>query len=277
MSGTRITHGVVSLAALDLRRRPAHPSEMRSQLLMGEVVRVRHRDGAGAWCLVQNESDGYEGWVRAWGLVEVPARRAANWRSMATARVSRLWAEVRVAPGRGPLVSPLVWGNRVIPGTARGLHRNVELPDGRRGWVDSRALDDEPVGLQTRVLNLLGVPYLWGGRTPAGIDCSAFVQLVLAEQGVCLPRDAADQELATVPLDRGEPPEPGDLVFFGPSRSRAAHVGIVLGGGYYAHSRGLVRINSFESGNQLYDKKLSMQLRAVRRPRRGTPSGQGPS
>src|SRR3989442_9077195 len=123
MTSLRPTHGVVSLAALDVRRRPGHGSEMRSQLLLGEVVRVRRRGAGGDWCLVENEADGYRGWVRAWGLVEVPARRAATWRRRASARVRRMWAEARVEPGRGALVSPLVWGGRIIPGRSRGRYR----------------------------------------------------------------------------------------------------------------------------------------------------------
>lgn len=270
MTSPRATHGVVCLAALDVRRRSGHGSEMRSQFLLGEVVRVRRRVAKGEWCLVQNLADGYVGWVRSWGIVEVPARRAASWRRLATARVTRIWAEVRVEPGRGALVSPLVWGDRVIPGRSRGRHREVELPDGRRGWTEARALlvgRLRPPSLVARVRDLLGVPYLWGGRTPAGIDCSGFSQLLLGEQGYQLPRDAADQERLTRLLRTQDRPRPGDLAFFGPSKGPAAHVGVFLGGGYYAHARGMVRINSLERDNPLYDNALSNQFRGLRRPR----------
>jgi hypothetical protein len=272
MTSPRPTRGVVCLAALDVRRRPGHGSEMRSQLLLGEVVHVRRRAAGGDWCLVENEADGYRGWVRAWGLVEVTARRAGAWRRRASARVSRIWAEARVEPGRGALVSPLVWGNTVIPGRSRGRHREVELPDGRRGWVESRALvvgNRRPPGLAARVRDLLGVPYLWGGRTPVGMDCSGFVQLLLGEQGYRLPRDAADQERSSRRLGSRDRLRAGDLAFFGPAKAPAAHVGVLLGGGYYAHARGRVRINSLDQYNQLYDNVLGSQFRGLRRPRAG--------
>lgn len=269
MTSPIATHGVVSLAALDVRRRPGHGSEMGSQLLMGEVVRVRQRVARGAWCLVENETDGYRGWVRAWGLVEVSAGRAAAWRRTSRARVTRIWAEVRLEPGKGALVTPLVWGGRVIPGRSRGRHRRIELPDGRRGWIESGALivgQGRSPEMMTRVRDLLGIPYLWGGRTPAGIDCSGLTQLLLSEQGYRLPRDAADQERSSKRLGRSDRPRAGDLAFFGPPGKPAGHVGVLLGGGYFVHSRAMVRINSIDPDKPLYDKALGAQFRGVRRP-----------
>jgi cell wall-associated NlpC family hydrolase len=269
MSRPRTTHGVVTLASLDVRRRPSHRSEMRSQFLLGEVVQVRQHSKGDRWVLVRNESDGYQGWVRAWGLVQVGARRAAAWRRLATARVTRLWVEARTGPGQGALVSPRVWGDRVIAGRARGRYRPVELPDGRRGWVEREVLAAgrwRAPALADRVRDLLGIPYLWGGRTPAGLDCSGLVQLLLGEQGCRIPRDAADQERAAHSVAPGERLRVGDLAFFGPAAAPAAHVAILLGGGYYAHARGTVRINSIEPGNPLYDGDLGRQFRGFRRP-----------
>jgi hypothetical protein len=269
MSAPRPTQGIVSLPALDVRRQPTHRSEMGSQLLMGEVVRVRRRSRGGEWALIRNEADGYQGWVRAWGLVPAGARRAGSWRRAARARVARIWVEAREGPGRGPLVSPLLWGNRAIPGPIRGRHRRLELPDGRRGWVPTSTLaigPRRPPGLVARVRDLLGIPYLWGGRTPAGFDCSGFSQVLLAEQGHRLPRDAAHQERAARRLGARERSRPGDLAFFGSPGKPASHVGVLLGGSYYAHSRGRVRINSIDPGNPLYDKALGGQFRGVRRP-----------
>ena len=270
MSVARPTHGVVGLAILDVRRRPAHASEMGSQLLLGEVVRITRRTAGGAWCLVRNETDGYRGWVRAWGLVEVPARRAASWRRKARARVARIWAEARSEPGRGGLVSPLVWGSVVIPGRAHGRYRQVELPDGRRGWTEAKTLSvgrRRAPAVHVRARDLLGAPYLWGGRTAAGIDCSGLSQLLMAEQGFLLPRDAADQERASARLTAGDVTRAGDLAFFGRKGRTAGHVGVLLGGGYYVHARGIVRINSLDPDNALYDKELAAQFRAIRRPR----------
>ena len=85
---SRLTWAVVSLAALDVRRRPEHRSELTSQLLLGEVVRILGARSGGQWWRVEGLADGYRGWVRSWGLVCVPAARARSWQSKATARVA---------------------------------------------------------------------------------------------------------------------------------------------------------------------------------------------
>jgi gamma-D-glutamyl-L-lysine dipeptidyl-peptidase len=265
----RPTAGVVTLAALDVRRRPDHASEMGSQLLLGEVVRVIRGTAGGRWFLVENLADGYRGWVRSWGLLLAAPRQVAAWQRRARARATALWAEVREAPGRGPLVTPLFWGARVVAGRVQRGFRRVELPDGTRGWVDSPAL---AIGrravppLLERLRGLLGVPYLWGGRTPTGMDCSGLVQMVLAEHGYRLPRDAGDQERVCRPLGPRRRPRLGDLAFFGPPAKPAAHVGIMIGDDAYVHARGRVRMNSLDSYNTLYDKELGAQLHAIRSP-----------
>jgi hypothetical protein len=268
------THAVVTLASLDLRRRPDHKSELRSQLLLGEVVRVLGRSGDRAWWRVENRSDGYRGWCRSWGLVGASARRAGSWKRKARARVVVSYAEATTEPGGGALVSPLFWNGRVIVGLERRGFRSVELPDGRRGWIPTRALaNGRGPSMVERVRRLLGVPYLWGGRTAMALDCSGFTQQVMAEQGIAIPRDAFQQFRAARPLPAGESPRPGDLVFFGPRGRLPAHVGLVLGGGYFAHSRGRVRINSMDRDNPLWDSQLSAQMRGVRRPHRTPPNG----
>ena len=270
MTSRRSQHGVVAIAALDVRRRPSHRSELRSQLLLGEAVRSLGVSPDQRWWRIENLADGYHGWVRRWGLVETSARGRADWLRRATARVRVSFAEARTDPGRGDLVTPLFWNSRLVSGRSLRGFRRVELPDGRRAWVRSRVLGSgRRLRLAARVRSLLGTPYLWGGRTPMGIDCSAFTQQVLAEQGVPLPRDAAQQFRSSRPLDEEEAPKPGDLLFFGPSGGRLDHVALALGGGYFAHSRGRVRINSMDHRNQLWDKWLSSQFRGYRRPASG--------
>lgn len=267
--GTRPTHGVVSTAYLDVRRGPGHGRELTSQLLLGEVVLVLGSRSGGAWLHVECVADGYRGWVREGGLVLVARPRAMSWVAKAGARVGVPTAEVRARPGDGVLVSPLFLNSRVIVSGRRGPWRRVELPDGRRGWLPGRALagPDERPGLLERVTSLLGVPYHWGGRTPAGFDCSGFTQQVLAEQGIRLPRDAVRQMRACRRLRESEEPSPGDLVFFGAPGRPIGHVGIGLGGGYFAHCRGMVRVGSCERGNVLWDSALASMSRGWWRPR----------
>jgi gamma-D-glutamyl-L-lysine dipeptidyl-peptidase len=233
---------------------------------MGEVVRVVRRADGGRWVRVLAPPDRYPGWVRAWGLVPCSAARARRWQALAKARVVVPHAEVVSDRLDGTLVSPVCWSCTLIAGPARGGFRRAELPDGRRGWIAASAvdLDHQPPQVSERIRRLLGVPYLWGGRSTLGIDCSALVQLVCAEQGVALPRDARDQWKATKPLSARGRPEAGDLVFFGARPGQPGHVGLMLGPDYFLHARGMVRINSIEPSDPLCDRDLLPQILGVR-------------
>ncbi len=267
VSSGRGRHGVVTLAALDVRPRPAHEAELISQLLTGETVEILAEGRGGDWLRVRNRADGYTGWVRSWGIRRASRVRVDRWRALARGRVVRLFVEVWSRPRGGVLLGPLVWNGRVIAGRVAGGTRPVELPDGRRGFVPAAALAGaRPPDLFDRIRGLLGVPYLWGGRTPLGLDCSGFTQQVLAEQGCALPRDAHEQYLATRGRFAGGEPRPGDLVFFGRLGKRVGHVGIALGEGGYAHARGWVRLNSLDPASPLFEAKLRDQLRGFGRP-----------
>lgn len=277
MSPVRPTHAVVTLPALDLRPRPAHKAELGSQLLLGEVVRITAANRAGQWLQVRNKADGYQGWVRDWGLAPCSAERAERWMAAAQWLVLAPLTLARTEAGAGASLSPLFFGGRLIAGRKRGGQRPIELPDGRRGWADAdalRPLASRPPDPMARIRSLLGAPYLWGGRTPAGYDCSAFVQQVLHEQGIELPRDAHEQWLSCRPLPVGQPPGIGDLAFFSVrSRGRMGHVGLALGGDWFAHARGTVRVDTLDSSNPLYPNDLGAQFRGWFRPTAGQSSG----
>jgi hypothetical protein len=117
---SRASHGVVAVAVLDLRRRPGHGSELGSQLLLGETVRILKSGGDGRWRQVEGLADGYRGWVRDGGLVLVGASRARSWMEKADARIAVASTEARALPGGGALVSPLFLNSRVIAGRRRG-------------------------------------------------------------------------------------------------------------------------------------------------------------
>jgi len=259
------THGVVTLPVLDVRPEPAHASELLSQLLIGETVAILQRARDGGWIRVRNEADGYAGWVRAWGVVPATAARAARWRRLARGRIGAPMALVRAGRGMGASVSPVFFGGRLIASRPTRGFSAVELPDGRRGFLAASALAaTRPPDVESRVASLLGAPYLWGGRSPAGYDCSAFVQQVLLEQGVSLPRDARDQHRRSRAVADGV--RVGDLAFFRRPGEPASHVGIALGGGYFAHCRGRVAVNSIDIDNPLFDKALRPQFMGWFRP-----------
>ena len=102
MSRSRASYGVVTLPTLDLRTRPAHRAELGSQLLLGEIVRLLATDPTGQWQRVRNLADGYEGWVRDWGLVRCSRVRAERWREAADAWSWRHWRRLESLPAKAP-------------------------------------------------------------------------------------------------------------------------------------------------------------------------------
>lgn len=261
--------GVVAIPVLDLRRRPAHDAELRSQLLLGETVEVLAAARRGEWLRVRSDVDGYAGWVRAWGLAGASRVRVARWAALARGRIVAPLVSVTVDPGGAAQLAPLSWRARVIPHRARGAWRQVELPSGARGWVPRDAVRAGTRGRPdpaARVRSLLGAPYLWGGRTPLGIDCSALAQLLLAEQGFAIPRDTRDQFRAARPLPSGAEPGLLDLLFFADRRGIVGHVGVHVGGGYFVQSRGTVKISHIDPDNALCDNGLTGTFVGCRRP-----------
>src|SRR5262245_21589435 len=117
-TGVRHPYAVVRLASLDVRQRPDHRSELLSQLLMGEVVRVEGTDRTGGWVRIRTRDDGYRGWSRGWGLIGASAPRARAWERRASGRVEVTHAEAR-SEVDGAVLSPLFWRGRVILGRRR--------------------------------------------------------------------------------------------------------------------------------------------------------------
>lgn len=257
----------VAVSVADIHRDPAHESELVTQALMGDILQVLELAEEDRWFRVELP-DGYRGWVRSW--LVTPATR--TWPGGTTVEVDAPIAWIRSAPDDdSDPVADVTIGSRLArrPGGRAGW-MGVTLPDGRTGMMARRDLlgGGRPTAVRPTTAaavlatarRFMGVPYVWGGRSAKGLDCSGLTQMVLALHRVPIPRDSRDQRSfleangnrITDPL--GVPA--GGLVFFGKNPQAASHVGFSLGEGVFLHAQGWVKIQSLDSRNKDYNKSL---------------------
>ncbi|MFB0516342.1 MAG: NlpC/P60 family protein [Candidatus Neomarinimicrobiota bacterium] len=267
--------GIVSVSVANMRRTPSVSAELINQTLLGTVLKLYKRDGG--YLYVHNR-DRYLGWVSSSSLVAVDSLAAAEWQHGPRVIVTANYGVVRDQAGKsGTILVDLVPGAVL---KKRGPTRKwvqVETPDGRVGYVERSVVVDEAAyrsrpASQDQILvtarSYLGIPYLWGGTSTKGFDCSGFVQTVFRMNNIALPRDANQQVLEGIPVEPGEQFENlqgADLLFFGPTAERITHVGIYLGDRQFIHSSGSVRINSLDPEHRLYNEYRQSTLRAVKR------------
>ncbi len=220
-----------------LYAKPSFLAEQVSQLLNGWPLEILMTKGR--WAFVR-QADGYLGWAYAPYLV--PAHGCA-FSHLVSTPVSLLHAEPH---GSAPLVSRIMGGTAVAVDAIDAAWVHVVLAGDDTGWIpaaDVRAFSTLPHDTDTRrrqmladAIHFTGVPYLWGGCSALGIDCSGFSQLLHRLAGVTLPRDADMQFDAGRPV--AEPFEPGDLLFFGElgEKRSITHVALSLGGWRIIHS-----------------------------------------
>jgi hypothetical protein len=276
------TVGIVSQSVANMRARPGHPSEMVTQAIMGTPVRILKKDDG--WLYVQTPDD-YLGWSDA-EITAMTAEEYEVWVSRPKVVVTTEVGFVRSSrdPASRP-VSDLVAGSLFALKGDAGAYYDVEYPDGRTGfllkehaapyaaWLN--AAEDTPERIVATAYRFFGVPYLWGGTSAKGMDCSGFTKTVYFLNGVLLPRDASQQALVGEPVSQDDnlaAVRPGDLLFFG-SRAkddrpeRITHVAISLGGRRFIHTGGGagVSTNSLDPADTDYSKHRERGFLHVRR------------
>ncbi len=237
-----------------LRHAPSHDAILDSELLFGETVNV-YEDRNG-WAWVQNGADGYVGYVPSAALREAVHQPTHAVRALRTYLYPEPDAK---APPREllSLASP-------VP-VAETVDDYSRIAGG--GWIFARhlaPLDDLDLDHVETARRFLGTPYLWGGRSSLGLDCSALVQLSLARAGIHALRDSDLQaETTGVPLPDDAPPARGDLIFF------PEHVAIALDGGNVIHANQLHMAVTVEPLGQLEKRVrelLGEGITGIRRP-----------
>lgn len=242
-----------------LRAEPSHRTEMVSQLLFGECCEILDQTGRD-WYRVRADDDGYEGWCQPAQVAEVEGKDF----EVTGYGLTPDWVTALEYNGH-PMMVPM--GSRL-----------TAMKDGRAHWHKSRVhyngevwdpgiAATDPKAIRQLTSKFLNTPYLWGGRSVFGIDCSGFTQTVLKFLGVSLLRDACLQAGQGEPVGFLEETRTGDLAFFDNEEGRITHVGILLSPQEIIHSSGKVRIDKIDNMGILQSETFQRthHLRVIKR------------
>ncbi|WP_118194577.1 C40 family peptidase [Albibacterium indicum] len=282
------TKGIINLSVANLRTRPSHSAEMATQTLLGTPVDVLKK--LGGYYLIRTP-EGYLAYVDRYGVQPKTEEELANWtsrnRAIYVADYGHAYLEANTT---SPRVSDLVMGNILTVVSEGEDYWQLEYPDGRLGYVESNRLmkyDDWKAMVKPQADSVLqvakrmiGVPYLWGGTSIKGVDCSGFTKTSYFMNGLIIPRDASQQyrqgEELNIMTDGDldvkkavSNLKKGDLIFFSASKETnpkqpITHVAIYMDNGEFIHAAGIVRINSFDPTAPNYDSQ-SLTIVGARR------------
>ena len=264
------TSGLVSVAVGNLRREPRHGSELVDQAILGTRLTIlRERRG---WYQVKTEWN-YLGWMTGSSIAFRDRTPAPDVRVRVNLAIIRESASPSAPPR---LQAPFSAAFESLG--KRGAFREIRLPDASIAYIAETDIEPLPAPsaspdgsrLVATAGRFQGLPYLWGGNSSSGFDCSGFTQTVFREQGITLPRDANMQIRLGADVDTTgnfNQVQAGDLLYFGPNPDRITHVALSLGGARMIHASDYVQINSLNPEDADFAPDRLRTLQAVKRIR----------
>ncbi|MHA6279018.1 NlpC/P60 family protein [Salinimicrobium sp. CAU 1759] len=264
------TNALVRISVANIRSNPQHSAELATQATLGTPLKVLKKEGE--WYLVQTP-DKYLSWVDHGGVTLYSEEELEEWKASEKVIFTEPFGQVyEMAAENSGVVSDAVAGNIFeLRGIKNGFFE-VEYPDDRVGYIKTSQaeeytdwltnLEASEENLVETSKQLMGLPYLWGGTSAKGVDCSGYTKTVFFMNGMIIPRDASQQVHAGELIDEDrnfEKLQKGDLLFFGTpakdgNKEKVVHVGMWIGDGQFIHSSGRVHVSSMNSEASNFDE-----------------------
>lgn len=241
-------YGICNLGIVPIRLEPSDTSEMVTQALYGDFFKVLEQRKK--WSRIRFAFDKYEGWIDNKQYKEIDENQYK----------SLLNSNLHLSKDIIEFVSDA--SNNIYPIPVGSDLNGLEILNHKFDGNSISETTDKTELVKTAFL-FLNAPYLWGGKTPFGIDCSGFTQMVYKLNGYQLLRDASQQATQGDALSFIEESEPGDLAFFDNAEGDITHVGIIMEDNYIIHAHGKVRIDRLDHSG-IYNMERNMHTHKLR-------------
>jgi len=237
-----MNYGISSLSIIPVRKEPSEKCEMVTQILFGEHFEIMEE--MVGWSRVVHAYDGYEGWIDSKMITPVNARTL---KKLETRPYAVSGDVISLIPANDERNLMLVAGSTLPVWRPYKKEFTVNKDTYKSGGEVFYGKLKDPRSIVIRqALKYFNAPYLWGGRSPFGIDCSGFIQVIYKMVGIKIPRDSTDQVKLGLALSFVDEAEPGDLAFFDDEEGNIVHVGIIWKRNKIIHASGKVRVDNVD-------------------------------